>query len=46
VAPPESKDGKPVLNAAQLAAAKVLGIAPDDYAKTLAAEQAAREETA
>ncbi|MFH0299813.1 phage protease [Bradyrhizobium sp. 31Argb] len=36
--PPEVKDGKVSLNAEQLATAKLLGIKPDDYAKTLASE--------
>jgi phage I-like protein len=39
--PAEIKDGKIALNAEQLNYAKVLGIKPDDYAKTLASEQAA-----
>jgi phage I-like protein len=39
-APAVSTDGKVSLNAEQLNAAKILGIKPDDYAKTLAAEQA------
>lgn len=38
--PPPSKDGKVALNSAQLATAKMLGLKPDDYAKTLAAEAA------
>lgn len=45
-APPKVKDGKVALNAEQLAAARALGIKADDYAKTLAAEIAADEETA
>jgi phage I-like protein len=36
--PAKDKDGKVALNAEQLAAAKALGIKPEDYAKTLAAE--------
>jgi phage I-like protein len=39
-APPANKDGKPVLSAEQATAAKVLGLKPEDYQKTLAAEQA------
>lgn len=38
--PPLSKDGKVALNSAQIATAKMLGIKPDDYAKTLASETA------
>jgi len=37
---PEPKDGQVSLNAEQLNVAKVLGIKPEDYAKTLAAERA------
>jgi len=40
VTPAASADGKVSLNAEQLNVAKILGIKPDDYAKTLAAEQA------
>jgi phage I-like protein len=39
--PPEIKDGKIALNAEQLNAANMLGISPQDYEKTLAAERAA-----
>lgn len=39
IAPPTGKDGQPSLNSAQLTTAKMLGIKPEDYAKTLAAEQ-------
>ncbi len=42
ITPPENKDGKVELNAAQLAAANLLGIKPDDYRKTLEAEAAAK----
>ncbi|WP_247801790.1 phage protease [Bradyrhizobium sp. 191] len=37
---PPAKDGIPSLNAAQLESARLLGIKPEDYAKTLAAEAA------
>ena len=37
--PKPDKDGKIALNAEQMQVAKVLGIKPEDYAKTLAAEQ-------
>lgn len=37
--PPPNKDGSVSLNSEQSAAAKLLGIKPDDYAKTLASEQ-------
>lgn len=40
VEPPAPKDGKLSLNAEQERIAKMLGIKPDDYAKTLAAENA------
>jgi phage I-like protein len=39
--PPAGKDGKVSLNAEQLHIAQLLGVKPEDYAKTLAAEQAA-----
>lgn len=39
VAPPDPKEGEVALNAEQLAVATALGIAPDDYAKSLAAER-------
>jgi phage I-like protein len=46
VTPPEKdKDGKVALNAEQQKVCKLLGLKPDDYAKTLAAE-AAEEEAA
>jgi phage I-like protein len=38
---PEIKDGKVALNAEQIGIANALGLSPDDYAKTLASEQAA-----
>lgn len=38
VEPPAPKDGKVQLNADQLKTAELLGIKPDDYAKTLASE--------
>lgn len=38
--PPGNKDGKIALSAEQTATAKLLGIKPEDYAKTLATEQA------
>lgn len=42
IAPPApDKDGKVALNAEQMTAAKILGIDPVEYAKTLAAENAA-----
>lgn len=40
VEPPAPKDGTVALNAAQQEAARLLGIKPEDYAKTLAAETA------
>jgi phage I-like protein len=44
VAPPaKDKDGSVALNAAEAAAAKALGLKPEDYKKTLAAERAAAE---
>jgi phage I-like protein len=39
--PAKDKDGKLALNAEQLQAATVLGVKPEDYAKTLQAEDAA-----
>lgn len=39
--PPANKDGTIALNAEQLNAAKILGINPEEYRKTLAAEQSA-----
>ncbi len=39
--PPERTDGKVALSSEQLAAAKMLGIKPEDYQKTLQSEQAA-----
>jgi phage I-like protein len=39
--PPKDKDGAVALNAEQEAAARLLGLDPKEYAKTLAAEQAA-----
>jgi phage I-like protein len=39
---PPAKDGEIALNAEQMQASKVLGIAPAEYLKTLQAEQAAR----
>lgn len=45
VTPPTDKDGKTSLNSAQATAAKLLGLDPEAYLKTLAAE-AANEEAA
>lgn len=42
VPPRAAKDGEIVLNSEQASVAKILGIKPEDYVKTLAAEAAAR----